>query len=606
MRVRNAFFAAGSLALIFVLARCGSKGNGFDNDGGSDNEGGMDLDADLTQGDGTMQGMCGPNDPISCSGDLHSVLCGSTVKTTCPPDQGCANGTCIPACDAAVANKSTVGCEYYAHNPIMIFGNGCFAMFVANTWNAPIKISGDAGGKTIDLTKYAYLPQGTGANLTFNPVGGQVQPGKVAIVFLRDNGGGMAGTKCPKPAAETDPNASGWTDPKPGTNLGAIALRVTTTAPVVAYDALPFGGGKSEVTDATLMLPTSTWDKNYIVVTPRPTGNNTLSPAFAIVAASDGTKVTIRPTVDITAGGGVPMMTTNQPTTVMMNKAQVLRVEQMTDTLGSIVSTDKPVGLWGEQSCINIDAYACDGAHEQIPPVRALGNEYAVVRYRDRMPNANETPPVRIVGAVDGTTLTYEPMTPTGAPSTIAEGQAVDVRAIGGAPFIVRSQDDKHPFYVAQYMTGGGAFMNGRGDPEFVNTIPTAQFLNRYLFFTDPTYPETNLVLVRKKHTDGTFKDVKLECGPVISGWAPVGNGGQYEFVRWDIASGNFMGKNGCDNGAHEASSGGLFGLTIWAWGTEVTGMPGSPGYSGWVSYAYPAGASVQSINTVVIPPDPK
>src|SRR5258708_8316721 len=116
MHARNALFAAGSLALVFVFARCGSKGNGFNDDGGADNEGGMDLDADLTQGDGTMQGMCGPMDPISCSGDLHSILCGSTVKMTCPPDQGCANGTCIPACDAAVANKSTVGCEYYAHN----------------------------------------------------------------------------------------------------------------------------------------------------------------------------------------------------------------------------------------------------------------------------------------------------------------------------------------------------------------------------------------------------------------------------------------------------------------------------------------------------------
>jgi hypothetical protein len=191
-----------------------------------------------------------------------------------------------------------------------------------------------------------------------------------------------------------------------------------------------------------------------------------------------------------------------------------------------------------------------------------------------------------------------------GAPSTIAEGVAVDVRS--STPFVVKSQDAQHPFYVAQYMTGGGAFMNGRGDPEFVNTVPTGQYLNRYLFFTDPTYPETNLVFIRKKAADNTFKDVKLECGSQLTGWKPVGNGGQYEFLRWDIASGNFMGKNGCDNGAHEASSDGFFGLTVWAWGTEVTGASQTPGYSSWVSYAYPAGASVQSINTVVIPPNPK
>ena len=50
---------------------------------------------------------------------------------------------------------------------------------------------------------------------------------------------------------------------------------------------------------------------------------------------------------------------------------------------------------------------------------------------------------------------------------------------------------------------------------------------------------------------------------------------GDAAIYRWDIASGNFMGANGCDNGAHEAKSDGLFGLTIWAWGTEVTGMSG-------------------------------
>lgn len=41
-------------------------------------------------------------------------------------------------------------------------------------------------------------------------------------------------------------------------------------------------------------------------------------------------------------------------------------------------------------------------------------------------------------------------------------------------------------------------------------------------------------------------------------------------------------------------------------WGTELTGQVGQPGYSQYGSYAYPAGASVQSINEVVVPPVPK
>ena len=47
------------------------------------------------------------------------------------------------------------------------------------------------------------------------------------------------------------------------------------------------------------------------------------------------------------------------------------------------------------------------------------------------------------------------------------------------------------------------------------------------------------------------------------------------------------------------------FGVTVWGWGSAATGEVGSGFYTQYVSYAYPAGASVQPINTVVIPPTP-
>jgi hypothetical protein len=168
---------------------------------------------------------------------------------------------------------------------------------------------------------------------------------------------------------------------------------------------------------------------------------------------------------------------------------------------------------------------------------------------------------------------------------------------------VVRSQDTEHPFYVAAYMTGGGAF-SGRGDPEFVNVIPSAQYLQDYVFFTDPTYPETNLVFIRKRGPSG-FADVTLECAGVLTGWQPAGNS-DYEFVRYDLSTGNFQGNGSCNNGVNRATSALPFGLTVWGWGSEVTGSQGTPGYSQYVSYAYPAGASVQSINTVVVPPVPR
>jgi hypothetical protein len=593
------------LGLILCLAACADEGTsagGSAGDGGAGPSTGASGGGGSTGTFGTGGGGTDPGCGLTCSADLHSVVdCNGNLFETCPPDQGCANATCVPACDAAIANKSSIGCEYFPHNPQTLFGRGCHAMFVANTWNAPITISGEAAGQPIDLTPFAYIPQGTGTSLTYAPLGGPLDPGQVAIVFLRDSIGGFMGTQCPAPAAETSPSASVWTDGVFGTNNTGEALRVTTSAPVVAYDIIPYGGGRSEISDASLLLPTSTWDTNYIAITPRPIGNNTLNPTIAVVAAEDGTTLTMLPTVAVTPGTGVPGGPANTPQTFTLDRGQVLRIEQMEDLLGSVLSADKPIGVWGEQNCINIDAFACDAAHEQIPPIRALGSEYVSVRYRDRVPGSNETPPVRITGAVDGTMLTWEPAPPSGAVTMVDSGQSFEVRS--SEPFVVRSQDADHPFYVAAYMTGGGAFMN-RGDPEFVNVIPAAQFLNEYVFFTDPTYPETNLVFIRKRGPSG-FADVTLDCAGVLSGWQPAGSE-DFEYVRFDLSTGNFQGQGGCNNGLNRASSDLPFGLTVWGWGTEVTGQSGSPGYSQYVSYAYPAGASVQTINEVIVPPVPR
>ena len=64
-----------------------------------------------------------------CSGDLHDVVeCMGNVLMTCAKDQACApGGVCQPACDAARAQKSSIGCDYYAVNP------GAFQQFSGQT-----------------------------------------------------------------------------------------------------------------------------------------------------------------------------------------------------------------------------------------------------------------------------------------------------------------------------------------------------------------------------------------------------------------------------------------------------------------------------------------
>ena len=148
---------------------------------------------------------------------------------------------------------------------------------------------------------------------------------------------------------------------------------------------------------------------------------------------------------------------------------------------------------------------------------------------------------------------------------------------------------------LASYMTGGESF-GGIGDPEWVNVVPAAQFLAKYVFFTDPTYSETSLVVVRTRK-EGAFADVTLGCAGALGGWQPIGT--EHEFTRVDLVTGNFADVGNCSNGRHEISSANPFGVTVWGWGSPAT----QNFVTQYVSYAYPAGAAIKAINDVEILP---
>ena len=166
--------------------------------------------------------------------------------------------------------------------------------------------------------------------------------------------------------------------------------------------------------------------------------------------------------------------------------------------------------------------------------------------------------------------------------------------------FTITSQDDMHPFYLGQYMTGCQTMGGNRsgavdstgfgaclGDEEYVNILPPAQWLSSYVFFTDPTYTTTNLVVTRKAGTTG-FQDVTIDCLGVISGWQPVPGSSQYEVTNVDLQRITPVGT--CTNGRHTASSSGAFNIMVW-------------GLADYASYAYPAGGNVGKINPVVVIP---
>jgi len=599
------------LAITCCLA-CGGGNNGFDTDGGSQ-DGTTNPPNDSGFGFGDSFGGDGAPCPTrTCSSDLHTVLdCNNNIVQQCTGTDGCdvQTGACVNACQAAVNNRSSVGCEYYATHMENAAGSSyCFVAFVANTWNTDAHISVDFKGQSLPVANFTRIPSGKGQNVTYAPYNGALPAGQVAILFL----GGTQGSKpsCPITTAE------GQNAMVSGTGIGD-SFHITTDVPVVSYEMNPYGGGNVAVTGASLLLPVSAWDTNYVASTASP--DTAGPPGITIIASQDNTQVSFLPTVALTGGAGVPSGAANTTVTFSLQKGQQAQIEQSSDLVGSIIQTSKPVGVMAGNPCMNMPQGAtyCDHGEQMLPPVRALGSEYVGVMYR---PRHNEPAIWRIVGAVDNTNLTYS--TPIGAsngygaaPTTTGQGKIAEFAT--GTPFVVKSQDAQHPFMLFEYMASSHwsgvtsssnlcdtASWGGFGDPDFSVQVAPQQYIGHYVIMTDPTYPETNLVLVRRPDANNNFQDVLIDCltGP-ITGWQTVGS---YQWTRLDLQTGNFQDVNGCSNGRHELLSLAPFGLSVWGWGTPLTGdTGGGPNFTCNVSYSYPGGMNVQPINAVVIPPTP-
>jgi hypothetical protein len=562
--------------LVFVLlAACGPGGRG--NGNGDDGDDGTDT--------------C-----PRCSDDKTAVISCDGEAKACAPDQLCSNGECMNGCAAAENNHASVGCEYYAVDMDAADGpprDACFTVFVANTSRGQAHIDVDWAGQGIDLSKYAKLPQGTGTSLTYAPYDPStgLAPGQVAIIFLAYAPAGsplMGNVQCPVPAAiGTDAQIA-------GNGIGK-AFHIVTDLPVVAYQMLPYGGGKAAATGASLLLPTSAWGNNYVGVTAYDTLDGSAppiqiaqGPSMNIVAKEDNTTITMRPMSNIAGGNGIPAATMGQQMTMQLNKGQYAQITQMGRLTGSPISSDKPIGVFGGHQIMSIDRCCGDHGEQMIAPVRALGYEYVAAPHGDRKPVSEERI-YRIIGAVDNTHLTYDP--PNIGPATVNLGQILEIRT--ATPFSVRSDGDTQPFLMFTYMSGAGEQGEGGwGDSDFVRMVPPKQYMKHYVFFTDPTYPFTVLTVVRQKK-DGAFAPVKLACMGEVSGFMPVGTAGEYEIAQVKIVD-HFNGVGGCNNGVNTMDSTAPFGVWVWGWGSEDT-------MTGWVSYGYPAGEGVLPINDVII-----
>ncbi len=529
MRLVRHAVALGAALLVVTAAACSSR-SGFD-------ETQPAFVGESDAGPEAAAPTCGGR---RCSRDLHAVVddCTDAVVETCAATLGCALGKCVPACDSVAASQGSVGCSFVAIPPDSLpeSETSCWAVFIANTWNTPVTVKAEYAGLPLDISKSIYRAVVNGDVVSYERIEGALAPLELGIAFLSQGEQGPNNghhLSCP------DGVEVAWhgTAVKQHKTSRYDAFRITTDAPVSAYSLFPYGGAKSYLPSATLLLPIASWDTNYILVDGWQA--NAASPFVQIVAQEDNTEVRLRPKVDIQDGIGVTGGVRGSVSRWTLKRGEVLELSQPDSFAGSPIEASHPVAVFGGHQCafIGNEDFACDSLHQQIAPIHEWSSRYTGVPYKSRRSGLEGSAPVaedvywRIVGAADGTTLTYEGGLPSGAPQTLASGQVTVFTT--DHPFQVRSQDASHPFFLAVHMSGAEKYRT-LGDPEFVTIVPDDQFLDHYVFFLDHTYADSNLTLVRRKSATG-FRDVTLDCLGKVTGWQPLGSDGSTEYAWVDM-----------------------------------------------------------------------
>jgi len=311
--------------------------------------------------------------------------------------------------------------------------------------------------------------------------------------------------------------------------------------------------------DAALALPVETMNTEYIVMT----YNEAFDHAqFVVTAAFDNTNVTITPSSN-TLGG----KTAGVPFSVQLNRGEGYMVRQANagtngGLAGSIVTSDKPVGLTNGNGCteVPVGTAACDGIFQIGQPVQSWGNEVLVVN----LPNRPSGSIYRILASEDNTSLTQNGV----EIATLNRGEFHETPPLPGNHVFA---GDK-PIYVVQFMTGINSPGAVSGDPAMGNMIPTAQFLENYTFSTvgGAQFTQHWLTVIAN---NADLETITIDGAPIGAGeFSPI-NGTSFSAATFVLSE-----------GTHTTSSVNPHGITV-------------QGYNSADSYIYPGGARFEFIN---------
>lgn len=332
-------------------------------------------------------------------------------------------------------------------------------------------------------------------------------------------------------------------------------VHVTAVDEVVVYGLNRLNAS----TDMFLGLPTGILGTDYINLGYKNT-NILNATQFGIVGVENTTTVTITPSV--TTGS----RTAGVPYTISLDQGETYQLinsnSSPADLSGTIISSDKPIAVFGGHRCANIPnggTGACDHIVEQLPPTTTWGENFVTIPLATRL-NGDT---FRMLASEDNTSVSVN-----GTVVATLNTAELHEQIIDGPATITAN----NPILVAQY-SNGTSFDGVTSDPFMMLIPPFEQFQADYTISTPASGFSINFVNVVT--SDSAVGSVTLD-GVAI----PVAN-----FVA--IGTSGFSGAQvPVSIGSHHLSSSLPFG--VFSYGFDYAD-----------SYGYPAGTSLAPIAIV-------
>ena len=561
---------AALLPAALLVAACGSN---------------RPLEGDLDGGDGGFVGggtcdgpcACVPGGTTCVANEVHACTQagqpGDLVQK-CNPGNGevCLDGKCVPACQAAEAQPSNVGCEFWAVD-------------LDNEYSSLNDAAGAPWG--VVLSNAGEAPANVVIERNDAPPG---QPLQTAVVAQFTIPARQLKQQI-LPTREVDGSAMGK-DEGPGTFVSSNAYRITSSAPLVVYQFNTMAQSFSN--DASLLLPRNTLGLVHRVVTAPPA--NPIAPIplpglpdhsfVTIVGTAPGTQVTVIPSSDVVAGGGVPATKKGGTITVTLGPFDVLNVESdgiPGDLTGTIVQSTSPVAVFSgaERGIVPFTStlppappdydpkqgHCCtDHLEDQMWPVTSMGKKFVVTRSPVRSRGWTEPDILRFLGVAKAAVVKTN-LPPPDDQFTVQPGQTRDTYTF--TDFVAESSE---PILIAQLLVSQGFTYqwDPGGDPSLTVFPPLDQFRRDYLFLV-PTSWQKNFVVLAVPNGGTVSIDGQQAAGCVI---ATAGTVDMVAYEAWRCP---------IPEGAHRLSGNKPFGSVAYGYGPVG-------------SYAFVGGADVKKI----------